>query len=54
MLLEAFKSLAKLAIDNEDDDTLGHAFTRIMQTTKKVQDKVHRKLGWVLSVQIGQ
>jgi hypothetical protein len=43
MLLEAFKSLAKLAIDNGDDDAFGHAFARIMQTTKEVQDKVAQK-----------
>ena len=45
MLLEAFKSLAKLAIDNGDDDTFGHAFAWIMQTTKEVQDKVAQKTG---------
>ncbi len=45
MLLEAFKSLAKLAIDNGDDDAFGHACARIMQTTKKVQDKVAQKTG---------
>jgi hypothetical protein len=43
MLLEAFKSLAKLAIDNGDDDTFGHAFARIMQTTEEVQEKVAQK-----------
>jgi hypothetical protein len=36
MLLEAFKSMAKLAIDNGDDDTVGHAFARMMQTIKGV------------------
>jgi hypothetical protein len=30
MLLEAFKSMAKLAIDNGDDETFGHAFARMM------------------------
>ena len=39
MLLEAFKSLAKLAI------AFGHAFARIIQTTKEVQDKVAQKTG---------
>ena len=45
MLLEAFKSQAKLAIDNGDDDTFDHAFARLMQTTKEVHDKVAQKTG---------